>query len=57
MIALVTGASRLPGDRLVQQLAADGVEIRILARRGAHQQHLTGLPMEASRAVSVTLML
>jgi nucleoside-diphosphate-sugar epimerase len=46
MVALVTGASGFLGGRLVQQLAADGVQIRILARPGAYLQHLAGLPME-----------
>jgi len=43
MTALVTGASGFLGGRLVQVLAADGVPVRILARRGAELRHLAGL--------------
>jgi nucleoside-diphosphate-sugar epimerase len=46
MTALVTGASGFLGGRLVQVLAADGVPVRILARRGAGLRHLAGLPVE-----------
>src|SRR5271157_1398162 len=46
MTALVTGASGFLGGRLAQVLAADGVPVRILARRGAGLGHLAGLPVE-----------
>ncbi|MGA2722775.1 MAG: NAD-dependent epimerase/dehydratase family protein [Bryobacteraceae bacterium] len=46
MTALVTGASGFLGGRLVQMLAADGVRVRILARRGAGLRHLAGLPVD-----------
>jgi nucleoside-diphosphate-sugar epimerase len=46
MTALVTGASGFLGGRLAQVLAADGVPVRILARRGAGLRHLAGLPVE-----------
>lgn len=46
MTALVTGASGFLGGRLVQMLAADGLPVRILARRGAGLLHLAGLPVE-----------
>lgn len=46
MTALVTGASGFLGGRLVQVLAADGVPVRILARRGAGLRHLAGLVVE-----------
>jgi nucleoside-diphosphate-sugar epimerase len=46
MDTLVTGASGFLGGRLVQVLAADGVPVRILARRGADLRHLADLPVE-----------
>lgn len=46
MTALVTGASGFLGGRLAQVLAAEGLPVRILARRGAGLRHLAGLPVE-----------
>ena len=46
MAVLVTGASGFLGGRLAQVLAAQGVEVRILARPGRDLRHLAGLPIQ-----------
>jgi oxidoreductase len=59
MIVLVTGASGFLGGRVAQLLAADGVEVRALVRKGRDVHHLTGtriqfVPGDLSNTESVT---
>jgi nucleoside-diphosphate-sugar epimerase len=46
MRILVTGASGFIGGHLVQTLAKEGAQVRILARPSSKLHHLAGLPLE-----------
>ena len=46
MKALVTGATGFVGGAVARALLKSGVEVRVLARKGADLQNLTGLPVE-----------
>ena len=44
--AFVTGASGFIGSAVVRELLADGVEVRVLMRRGADHKSIEGLDVE-----------
>jgi dihydroflavonol-4-reductase len=46
MKALVTGATGFVGGAVARALVGSGIEVRVLARKGADLQNLTGLPVE-----------
>ncbi len=48
MKALVTGATGFLGAHIVRELLADGVSVRVLARRGGDRGNLAGLDVEIS---------